>query len=162
MANAAAVCTSFKSELLNGHHQFGSPTLNSRTSLTAPTTDIFKCALYLIAGTIGAATAVYTTSSEVAATGDYAAGGKAFTWTLATSGTTACATPSASIVWTGVTFTGADCCLIYNSTQQSGGVGRAIATYALGTIGTGQSVTAGNFTLTMPTNDSSFALLRIA
>ena len=162
MANAVAVCTSFKQELLLGAHQFGSVTLISRTSLTAPTTDIFKAALYLLAGTIGAATAVYTTSNEVSGTG-YTAGGAAFTWVApATAAGTAYTTPSATITWTTVTLSAFDCVLLYNSTQTVGGVGRAIASYAVGTLGTGQSVTAGNFSLTMPTNDQTTGLLRIA
>ena len=158
MANAAAICTSFKVELLNAVHQFGSPTITSRTSLTAPTADTFKCALYTTSGSIGAGTTAYSATNEVGNSGDYSAGGKTFTWVAPnSSGTTAFTTPSASISWTGVTFT-TDCCLLYNSTQSN----KAIATYALGTIGVGQQVTGGNFTLTMPTNDASTGLLRIA
>ena len=157
MANAAAICTSFKVELLNAVHQFGSPTIVSRTSLTAPTADTFKCALYTTAGSIGAATTAYSVTNEVSSA-NYTAGGATFTWVAPnSSGTTAFSTPSASISWTNVTFT-TDCCLLYNVTQSN----KAIATYALGTIGVGQSVSAGNFTLTMPTNDASTGLLRIA
>ena len=63
-------------------------------------------------------------------------------------------TPSASLTYTGVTLTTAfDAVLMYNSTQGD----KAVAVYTFGS----QTVTAGNFILTMPTNDSSTALLRI-
>lgn len=227
MANAAAVATSFKQELLLGQHQFGSATLVSRTSLTAPTADVFKAALILIAGQLGANTNVYAPSAsvtgsiattvltvtavgsgtlvpgqvisgtgvtvgtyitslgtgtggtgtynvsasqtassttitatlnEVTGTG-YTAGGATFTWTApATANAKAYTTPSATITWSTVTLSAFDLVILYNSTQSN----KAVATYAVGTIGTGQSVTAGNFSLTMPTNDDSTGLLRIA
>lgn len=63
-------------------------------------------------------------------------------------------TPSASFVWTNVTLaTAFDCCLLYNSTQGD----KAVAAYTFGS----QTVTAGNFTLTMPTNDQTTGLLRL-
>ena len=62
---------------------------------------------------------------------------------------------SASLVYTSVTLTTAfDAVLIYNSSQSD----KAVAVYTFGS----QTVTSGTFTLTMPTNDSSTALLRIA
>lgn len=152
MANAAAVCTSFKVELLNGIHAFGTTVARGGTGA-----DTFKCALYTTAGSVGAATTAYSATNEVSSA-NYSAGGAAFTWIApSSSGTTAFSTPSASISWTNVSFT-TDCALLYNSTQSN----KAIATYALGTIGVGQTVSAGNFTLTMPTNDASTGLLRIA
>ena len=157
MANSAAVCTSFKQELLLGAHQFGSVTIVSRTSLTAPTTDTFKMALFLATGSLGAATTAYSTTSELAATGNYTAGGVAVTNgnAPATSGTTAYWTPSASVSWTNLTSSGSfDCALLYNSTQSN----RAVAVFTF----SAQSITAGNFSLTMPTNDATNGLLRIA
>jgi hypothetical protein len=44
--------------------------------------------------------------------------------------------------------------LLYNSTQSN----KAIAVYTFGS----QTITAGTFTLTMPTNDNSTGLLRLA
>ena len=160
MANTQAMCTSFKGELLLGAHQFGSVTLVSRTSLTAPTTDTFKAALYVATATLNATTTVYSTTNEVTGTG-YTAGGVTVTNGNApsTSGTTAIWTPSASFVWTTVTLsTSFDCCLLYNATQTSGGNGRAVSVHTFGAT----TVTAGNFTLTMPANDASNALIRIA
>lgn len=148
--------TSFKTELMLGAHQFGAVTLVSRTSLTAPTKDTIKAALYLVSATYNAATTAYSATGEVTGT-NYSAGG--VTVTNATdpsaSGTTAFWTPSASIVYTNVTLSTAfDAVLLYNSTQNN----RAISVHTFGS----QTVTAGNFTLTMPTNDASNALIRLA
>lgn len=151
MANSAAVCTSFKVDLLNGIHAFGTTVTRGGT-----TADTFKAALYLASGSLGAATTAYSATSEVSGT-NYTAGGVTVTNATAptSSGTTAFWTPSASFSWTSVTLSTAfDTCLLYNSTQSN----KAVAVYTFGS----QTVTAGNFTLTMPSNDSSNALLRIA
>lgn len=156
MANTQAICTSFKGEILVGNHQLGSVTLTSRTSLTAPTTDTVKAALYLASATVNASTTAYSSTGEVTGTG-YTAGGVTVTNATApgTSGTTAIWTPSASIVYTTVTLTTAfDCVLLYNSSQSN----KAIQVLTFGS----QTITAGTLTLTMPTNDASNALLRIA
>jgi len=64
-------------------------------------------------------------------------------------------TPSASITYTTVTLTTAfDTVLIYNSTQSN----KSVSVHTFGS----QTITAGTFTLTMPTNNTSTALLRIA
>jgi hypothetical protein len=64
-------------------------------------------------------------------------------------------TPSASITYTTVTLTTAfDAVLIYNSTQSN----KAVSVHTFGS----QTITAGTFTLTMPANNISTALLRLA
>ena len=150
MPNTQAVATSFKGELLNGIHALGTTVTRGSTAA-----DAFKAALYLASATVNASTTAYSATGEVSGTG-YTAGGATFTWVAPnTSGTTAFTTPSASIVWTTVTLaTAFDCVLLYNDTQGD----RAIAAYTFGS----QTVTAGNFTLTMPTNDATNGLLRIA
>lgn len=158
MANTQAMCTSFKKELMNGEHQFGSPTLVSRGSLTAPTADSFKAALYFASATINASTTAYTSSGEVNGTG-YTAGGVDLTgspdWQApTTSGTTAYSTPTANLVYPTVTLTAFDAVLIYNSTQNN----KAVSVHTFGS----QTITAGTLTLTMPTNDSTNALIRLA
>lgn len=156
MANTQALCTSFKGEVLVGAHQLGSVTLVSRTSLTAPTTDTIKAALFLVSASRGAGDTVYNTTGEVSGT-NYTAGGVAVTngTAPATSGTTAFWTPSASIVYTNVTLaTAFDAVLLYNSTQSN----KAISVHTFGS----QTVTAGTFTITMPVNDSTTGLIRIA
>lgn len=156
MANSQAMCSSFKSELMLGAHQFGAVTIVSRTSLTAPTKDVIKAALYLVSATHGASDTAYSATGEVSGT-NYSAGGVTVTNATdpSTSGTTGIWTPSASIVYTTVTLSTAfDAVLLYNSTQSN----RAISVHTFGS----QTVTAGTFTLTMPTNDASNALIRIA
>lgn len=156
MANSQALASSFKSEILLGAHQLGSVTLVSRTSLTAPTTDTVKAALYLASATTNGSNTAYTATGEVSGT-NYSAGGVTVTNANApsTSGTTGIWTPSASIVFSTVTLaTAFDAVMLYNSTQSN----RAIGVYTFGS----QTVTAGNFTLTMPTNDSTHALIQIA
>jgi hypothetical protein len=150
MANTQAVATSFKVELLNGIHALGTTVARGGT-----TADTFKAALYLASATYNASTTAYSATGEVSGT-NYTAGGVTFTWVAPTSsGTTAYSTPSASFSWTTVTLsTSFDAVLLYNSTQSN----KAVAVYTFGS----QTVTAGNFTLTMPTNDSSNALLRLA
>jgi len=155
------MCTSFMSELMLGQHQLGTSTLTSRTSLTAPTTDTVKAALYLASATVNASTTAYSATGEVSGTG-YTAGGvtvtNATTPTSTNSSSTAGVaywTPSASITYTTVTLSTAfDCVLVYNSTQSN----KAIAAYTFGS----QTVTAGTFALTMPSNTTSTALLRLA
>ena len=155
MSNTQAMATSFKGELLLGAHQFGTVTLVSRTSLTAPTTDTFKAALYLASATYNAATTAYSATGEVTGT-NYTAGGVTVTNASApsTSGTSAIWTPSASFAWTTVTLSTAfDAVLLYNSTQSN----RAVSVHTFGS----QTVTAGNFTLTMPANAVGTALIQI-
>ena len=156
MPNTQAMCTSFLGELLTATHNFG----------TAPTrgtgaADTFKGALYLASATLNASTTAYTVSGEVSGTG-YSAGGvtvtnatpPASTNSSATAGT-AYWTPSASLVYSGVTLTTAfDTVLIYNSTQSN----KAVSVHTFGS----QTITAGTFTLTMPTNNTTNALLRLA
>lgn len=151
MANSQAMCTSFKVDLFNGIHAFGTTITRGGT-----TADTFKAALYLTSGSLGAATTAYSATSEVSGT-NYTAGGVSVTNATAptSSGTTAYWTPSASIVYTTVTLTTAfDTVLIYNSTQSN----KAVSVHTFGA----QTVTAGTFTLTMPANAAGTALLQIA
>ena len=151
MANTQAMCTSFKGELLVGHHNFGTGVVRAAT-----TADSFEAALYLASATVNAATTAYSASDEVSGTG-YTAGGVAVTFGTvpSTSGTTAFVTPSASISYSAVTLSTAfDAVLIYNSTQSN----KAVSVHTFGS----QTVTAGTFTLTMPTNDASTGLIRLA
>lgn len=156
MANTQAMCTSFLGELLTATHNFG----------TAPTrgtgaADTFKGALYLASATLNASTTAYTVSGEVSGTG-YSAGGVTVTNATPPASTnasptagTAYWTPSASLVYSGVTLTTPfDTVLIYNSTQSD----KAVSVHTFGS----QTITAGTFTLTMPSNTTSTALLRLA
>ena len=151
MSNTQAMCTSFKGEILSGIHALGTTVVRAGT-----TADTLKAALYLASASIGAGTTAYSVTGEVTGTG-YSAGGVTVTNATAptTGGTTGYWTPSASLTYTTVTLTTAfDCVLIYNSTQSN----KAISAHTFGS----QTVTAGTFTLTMPTSDATNALIRIA
>jgi len=161
MANTQSMCTSFMSELMLGQHQLGTSTIVSRGSLTSPTTDTVKAALYLASATINAGTTAYSATGEVSGAG-YSAGGvtvtNANTPTSTNSTSTAGVaywTPSASITYTSVTLaTAFDCVLVYNSTQSN----KAISVHTFGS----QTITAGTFVLTMPSNTTTTALLRLS
>ena len=153
MAITQAMATSFKSEILQGYHQFTQPTLTSRTSLTSPTNDTFKIALFTSAATLSAATTTYSTTNEVTGT-NYTAGGNTLAGTaLATSGTTAYL-DFTDTTWTTATIT-ANGAMIYNSTQGN----RAVAILA---FGGDKTSTAGDFTIQFPTADATNAIIRIA
>lgn len=160
MANTQSMCTSFMGELLSATHNFSA----TNVARTINTPDVFKAALYLASATINASTTAYTVTGEVTGT-NYTAGGITITgspaWiaptatnSSATAGV-AFTTPSASFVYTTVTLTTAfDTVLIYNSTQAN----RAVSVHTFGS----QTITAGTFTLTMPSNTTTTALLRLA
>jgi hypothetical protein len=153
------MCTSFLGELFTATHNFG----------TAPTrgtsaADTFKAALYTVGATVNASTTVYSSTGEVTST-NYTAGGVTITNGNAPASTNASATagvgywtPSASIVYgsagSPVTFASFDCVLVYNSTQTN----KAVSAHTF----TAQTVTSGTFTLTMPSNTTTTALLRLA
>lgn len=156
MANTQSMCTSFLGELLTGTHNFGTAPVRATGAA-----DTFKAALYLATGTRDAATTTYSVTNEVSGAG-YSAGGVTVTNATPPTSTNASATAgvgywtaSASIVYTGVTLTTAfDAVLIYNSTQSD----KAVSVHTFGS----QTITSGNFTLTMPTNDTTNALLRLS
>ena len=156
MANTQAMTTSFMGELMTATHNFGTAPVRASGA-----TDAFKAALYLATATYNASTTAYATTNEVTGTG-YSAGGVAVTFgtppTATNSSVTAgvaFVTPSASITYTGVTLaTAFDAVLIYNSTQAN----KAVSVHTFGS----QTITAGTFTLTMPANTTSTALIRLA
>lgn len=151
MAISQAMVTSFKVEILNGVHAFGSAVIRATA---AP--DVFKLALYTSSATLGAATTAYTTSDEVSSSGtNYPAGGLTLTVSQVptSTGTTAwldfddLTFPSATLTARGA--------LIYNLTQSNAAV-------AVLDFGSDKTSTAGNFTIQFPTADSTSAILRIA
>jgi hypothetical protein len=156
MANTQAMTTSFMGELMTATHNFGTAPVRASGA-----TDSFKAALFLASATQNASTTAYGTSGEVSGAG-YSAGGVAVTFgtppTATNSSVTAgvaFVTPSASITYTGVTLaTAFDAVLIYNSTQAN----KAVSVHTFGS----QTITAGTFTLTMPANTTSTALIRLA
>ena len=150
MANTQSMCTSFMQELMTATHNF-----------TTGTGDTFKAALYEATATYNAATTAYSVTGEVSGAG-YSAGGVTVTNGTSPLSTNSSATagvaywtPSASITYTNVTLTTAfDAVLIYNSSKSD----KAVSVHTFGS----QTVTAGTFTLTMPSNTTSTALIRLA
>ena len=145
MSITQTLTISFKTELLQGLHNFGP---------TSPNT--FKIALYSSTAALNAATTVYTTTGEITGT-NYTAGGKALTIsttpTTASGGTTAFV-GFADISWTLATFTTAGA-LIYNSTNGN----RAVAVL---NFGGSKTSTSGVFTVQFPAATDTTALIRIS
>jgi len=128
--------TSFKAQLYQGIHDL--------------TTDVIKIALYTANANLNEDTTVYSTDSEVAATGTYSAGGSQLTpITVSTSGYTA------YVSFPNVSLTGAitaRCALIYNVTQGN----KSVAVLDFGSDKTSTTT----FTVTMPTNGATTSLIR--
>ena len=156
MANTQSMCTSFMGELLTATHNFGASPIRA-----AATADTFKAALYLVSATVNASTTVYSTTGEVTGT-NYTAGGVTVTNATAPTATNSSVTagvaywtPSANFAYTTVTLaTAFDTVLLYNSTQSN----KAVSVHTFGS----QTITAGTFTLTMPSNTTTTALLRLS
>lgn len=151
MAISQAMATSFKVEILDGVHNFGTGVVRASTSA-----DIFKIALYTSSATLGASTTAYSSTDEVSSSGtNYTAGGQTLVISQVptSSGTTAYLDFS-DVTWASATIT-ANGALIYNATQSN----KAVAVLA---FGGDKTSTAGDFTIQFPTPDASNAILRIA
>ena len=149
MAISQAMATSFKVDLLNGVHAFGTTVTRGSTNA-----DTFKIALYTSSATLDATTTAYTVTNEVSGTG-YSAGGNTLTVSQApTSTSTTAWLDFADTTWTSSTIT-ANGALIYNDTNSD----KAVAVLA---FGGDKTSTNGDFTIVFPTADSSNAIIRIA
>ena len=151
MAITQAMATSFKVQILDGIHNFGTGVIRASTAA-----DVFKVALYTSSATLSAATTAYTTTDEVSNSGtNYAAGGKTLTISqVPTSTSTTAWLDFADVTWDSATIT-ANGALIYNETQGN----KAVAVLA---FGGDKTSTAGNFTIQFPAAASTTAILRIA
>ena len=128
--------TSFKAQLYQGIHDL--------------TTDVIKIALYTASADLNEDTTVYNSANEVPNTGTYVAGGAQLTpITIGTSEYTAFV-GFPNISWTGAIT--ARCALIYNSTQGN----KSIAVLDFGS----DKTSVGTFTITMPANTATAALIR--
>jgi hypothetical protein len=141
MPISQAMCSSFKEQLFLGEHDLDS--------------DVIKIALYTSSATLGASTTVYTTADEVSSSGtNYVAGGNTLSSPVVSlSGTTAIV-DFADTSWLNATIT-ARGALIYNFTKSN----KAIAVLD---FGSDKTSTSGTFTIQMPANTASDALIRIA
>ena len=144
-----AMATSFKVEILNGIHAFGTTVTRGSTAA-----DTFKIALYTSSATLDATTTAYSTTNEVPSTGNYSAGGNTLTTVAPSSSGTTAFLDFNDTTWASSTIT-ANGALIYNSTQSN----RAVAVLA---FGSDKSSSGGNFTIQFPTADASNAIIRIA
>ena len=151
MAISQAMTTSFKVEILDGIHNFGTGVIRASTAA-----DVFKIALYTSSATLGASTTAYTVTDEVSSSGtNYVAGGKTLTISQVPTFTTTTAwLDFDDITWDSATIT-ANGALIYNETQGN----KAVAVLA---FGGDKTSTAGNFTIQFPAADASNAIIRIA
>ena len=129
--------TSFKSDILQGLQALG--------------TDTIQLALYTGDANLNADTAAYTTVGEVVGTG-YTAGGKTCTNVTVNSLNGVAYVSFDNLTWTSAAFTcrGA---LIYNSSKSN----KSIAVLNFGSDKTCSST----FTITLPTNTYSSALIRV-
>lgn len=139
MAITQAMCTSFKSEILQEGHQLA--------------TDTIKLALFTSSASLGAGTTAYSTSNEVSGTG-YTAGGVTLTsTTVSTSGTTAFF-DAADPEFTSASFT-ARGALIYNSSNSN----KAIAVLD---FGSDKVSTNGTFTISFPAAAAATAIITLS
>jgi hypothetical protein len=140
------MCTSFKTELLEGKHDFTNGA------------DAMKLALFTSSATLSAATTDYSTTNEASGTG-YSAGGGALTNVTPTSSGTTAFTDFNDLTFSSSTIT-ARGAMIYN-TQTGGGTGTTDA-IAILDFGADKTSTNGDFTIQFPTADASNAIIRIA
>jgi hypothetical protein len=127
--------TSFKAQLYQGIHDL--------------TTDVIKVALYTAEANLNQDTTIYSSTNEVVATG-YTAGGLVLTpITVNSSGYTAYV-GFPNVTWSAALT--ARCALIYNVTQGN----KSVAVLDFGSDKTSKT----SFTITMPANTSSAALIR--
>jgi len=136
MAITQAMCTSFKSELLQAVHNFKASGGNS-----------FKLALYTSSATMSASTTASGTN--------YTAGGAALTNIAPTTSGTTAFTDFSDLTFGTCTIT-ARGCMIYNDTASGD---PAVAVFD---FGGDKTSTAGSFTISFPTADASNAVIRIA
>jgi hypothetical protein len=115
------------------------------------TVDVLKMALYTSEATLDASTTVYTTSNEVVAAG-YTAGGEVLTGVTVNTSNNITYLSFTNPTWTAaLTARGA---LIYNVTQ-------ADAAIAILDFGADKTST-GTFTVQLPVNTATSAVIRIA
>jgi hypothetical protein len=126
--------TSFKKELYQAVHNLS--------------TDTLKIALYTASADLNEATTVYSTTNEVTGTG-YTAGGVTLTGVTINSENYTAYVDFADVVFNASVT--ARCALIYNSTQGN----KSIAV-----LDFGSDKTSSNFTITMPANTATAALIR--
>ena len=156
MAITTAMCTSFKSELLQGIHNFHNGS-GGGTTTTTGTGNTFKIALFTSSATLSASATAYATTNEVSGTG-YTAGGNTLTNVDPTTSGTTALTDFADTTWSSASIT-ARGALIYNSSTTAGSANRAVCALD---FGADKTSTSGDFVIQFPAADASNAIIRIA
>lgn len=152
--STAGICNNFKFEIMMAQHALGPGA--GIPARTVSTPDVVKCALYFTSGSLSpSTTTAYSATSEVGNSGNYTAGGAAITMANAPLLYTNTGTfnPSASVVFTGVTWAAFDTALFYNSSQSN----KAIELANFGS----QTIVSGQFTLTMPTAGAATSMIQL-
>lgn len=127
---------SFKDQILKGQHDL--------------LTDVIKLALYTSTATLDKNTTAYSATDEVSGTG-YSAGGKVLTGVTISTADNVVYVDFNDAVWNPASFTSAGG-LIYNASKSN----KSIAVLSFGA----DKTATNTFTVQMPTNSSSSALLR--
>jgi len=156
MAITTAMCTSFKSELLQGIHNFHNGSGGGTTTSTG-TGNTFKLALFTSSATLSASTTAFATTNEVSGTG-YTSGGNTLTNVDPTTSGTTALTDFADTTFSSSSIT-ARGALIYNSSTTAGSANRAVCALD---FGADKTSTSGDFTIQFPAADASNAIIRIA
>ena len=138
-----AVPNTFKQQLLQGGHNF-----------TAATGNVFKLALYTSAATLNSSTTIYTSTNEVANSGQYTTGGGVLTNISPLVSSGVAFIDFSDISFTGVTLT-ARGALIFNTSNSNAAV-------AVLDFGSDKTATSGTFTVQFPADTTSAAILRIS
>ena len=151
MAIVQTQTTSFKVDLLNGIHNFGTGVVRAAT-----TADTFKIALYTSDADLSATTTAYSASNEASGTG-YTAGGNTLTVSQVPTSTDTTAFLSFSPTsWTGSTIS-ARGALIYNTSSDTTNASVCVLDF-----GADKTATSGTFTIQFPAPTSTAAILRIS
>jgi hypothetical protein len=140
------MCTSFKTELLKGVHNF------------TAASNVFKLALYTNSASFNADTTGYTATNEINGT-NYTAGGNPITTITPTSTGQTAFVGANDVVFSNVTISLVRGALFYNNAPVSGGGTPSVAVLD---FGSDKAASAGDFTVVMPTNNASNAIIRIA
>ena len=145
MAITQAIANAFKKQLLEGDQNF------SQTS-----GDKFKISLYTSSATLNSASTAYTTTNEVANSGQYTAGGGALVNnpTSITAGVARADFGDRS--FTGVTITSRGA-LIYNTSSAVTNAAVCVLDF-----GADKTATSGTFTIQFPAPTSTAAILRVS
>jgi hypothetical protein len=145
MAITQAIANAFKKQLLEGDQNF-----------TQTSGDKFKISLYTSSATLNSASTAYTTTNEVANSGQYTAGGGALVNgpTSITAGVARADFGDRS--FTGVTITSRGA-LIYNTSSAVTNAAVCVLDF-----GADKTATSGTFTIQFPAPTSTAAILRVS